>query len=491
MTQPTLNLPAIAEPAIKMHDYQRFLVQELRNAYRDDQYPCLVLPTGGGKTVISAGLARSSQNRERRVWFICHRDFLVSQTSATFKAMGVEHGILAAGYPEGMMPTMVVSIDTLRSRLHKIGVRPDVMVWDECHHLAAATWTKVWEWAGSECFHMGLTATPCRLDGRGLAPSAPGKPGFTRMILGPSTGELMAMKNLSAYRAFAPTTFSAQGIGKTAGDYNKRQLKKAINEQVIVGDIIEHYERLALGKRMIYFCVSVEYSQRLAAAFTAKGYPARHLDARDNTATRMQAARDFATGKLAVLTNVGLFGEGYDLAAQAGMPVTVEGVGLVRPTMSESLAIQMMGRCLRAKSYPGIIIDHAGVINAHGLPDTDRDWTLQGRGKEKRPATVKVCPSCLATVRISCSECENCGHSFAKAPTGGRPDPVHKPGQLVEVDAKTFNERRRSWSAVVGSCKTYADFRKAGEYLGYKPGWAHYAWREFQQHGFVRRRGNL
>ena len=129
-----------------------------------------------------------------------------------------------------------------------------MMVWDECHHVAAASWTRVWEWAGAECFHMGLTATPTRLDGRGLAPAKDGAPGFTRLILGPSTGELMEMKFLSKYRAFAPTSFNAQGIGKTAGDFNKRQLKKAVNEQVIVGDIIEHYERLAPGKRMIYFC---------------------------------------------------------------------------------------------------------------------------------------------------------------------------------------------------------------------------------------------
>ena len=173
------------------------------------------------------------------------------------------------------------------------------------------------------------------------------------------------------------------------------------------------------------------------------------------------------------------------------MPVTVEGVGLVRPTASEALAIQQMGRCLRAKSYPGIIIDHAGVIGSHGLPDTDRDWTLQGRGKEKRPSQVKVCPSCLATVKITGSSCDNCGHQFTKAPTGGRGEPEHRPGQLVEIDPAEFNRRRRSWSTVVGVCKTYADFRKAGEYLGYKAGWAHYAWREFQQHGFVRRRGNL
>ena len=291
------NLPAVI-PAITPHPYQRRLVEELKAAYRDDALPCLVLATGGGKTVIAAMLAFSSQAKNRKVWFVCHRDFLVSQTSKTFEALGVPHGILAAGYPEGMMPTMVVSIDTLRSRLHRIEERPDVMVWDECHHVAAASWTRVWEWAGAECFHMGLTATPTRLDGRGLAPAKDGAPGFTRLILGPSTGDLMDMKFLSQL-----PRLRAHELQRPGHRQDRRGLQQASSSrrrstsQVIVGDIVEHYERLAPGKRMIYFCVSVEYSMRLAAAFTAAGYPAKHLDARDNTATRTRGRARLRPGQ--------------------------------------------------------------------------------------------------------------------------------------------------------------------------------------------------
>jgi DNA repair protein RadD len=484
--------PGLRPAKIKMHPYQELLVRQLRQAYRDEAFPCLVLATGGGKTVISAGLARSSQDKARRVWFVCHKDFLVSQTSATFDLMGVEHGVLAAAFPfSGWAKTMVVSIDTLRSRMRKIPLdeRPDVLVWDECHHSPSASWRAVWEWAGPDCFHMGLTATPIRLDGRGLAPVEEGGPGFTRMICGPTTADLMEMGFLSRYRAFAPSRIDLSKVGKQMGEFNKKQLTKAVISQVVVGDIIGHYKRLAENTRAIYFCVSVAYSQELAKAFSAAGYPARHLDARDNAETRSSAARAFARGELRVLTNVGLFTEGYDLAAQAGMPVTVETVGLVRPTMSESLAIQQMGRCLRAKDYPGIIIDHADVIEMHGLPDTDRDWSLQGRTKKPGSKTsVKMCPKCFAMVRASLRVCD-CGYDFGAVSKVRELD--FQEGELVEIDQKTFNERRRSWRQTIDACKTYGDFVKAGRYLGYKSGWAHHAWREFKEHGHVSRRSPL
>ena len=95
-----------------------------------------------------------------------------------------------------MAPTMICSVDTVRARLGKIAHRPDLIIWDECHHIKAEGWERIREWAGDRCKHIGLTATPQRLDGKGLNPP------FTAMTLGPSTAELMAMGMLSRYRAF-------------------------------------------------------------------------------------------------------------------------------------------------------------------------------------------------------------------------------------------------------------------------------------------------
>jgi DNA repair protein RadD len=483
-----MQLPA---PRINLRPYQKRLIDELRQAYRDEMNACLVLPTGGGKTVISAGLAQSSQDRNRKVWFAVHKDFLLSQTAGTFRDMGVGHGYIAAGQPNGLHPTMVCMIPTLHARMHKIVERPDVILWDEAHHTASKSWREVWEWAGPDCFHLGLTATPERLDGRGLRPEFPGAPGFERLILGPTTAELMSYGNLCRYRAFAPSHPDLTGVGTVAGEYNQKHLKKAVRKSVITGDVVKHYQQIAPGKRGIYFCVGVQYSQELAAEFNAAGIPAEHMDGRHSLEERVAAARRFALGETKILTNCALFSEGYDLAAQAGMDVTVEVCGLVRPTLSMALHIQQMGRALRPKPFPAMIIDHAGNIAAHGLPDTDRDWTLSGRRK-RAPAdasAVKTCPACFAVLPTSASVC-HCGHVFT-VDSKGHNAIEHVAGTLGEIDTAEYNRRKRSWSTIVGQCKSLEDFQKAGKYLGYQRGWAWHAFKEFCAQGYVSRRGRF
>ena len=189
-----------------------------------------------------------------------------------------------------------------------------------------------------------------------------------------------------------------------------------------------------------------------------------------------------------VLTNCALLGEGYDLAAQAGMPVTVEAVGLVRPTQSMALHLQQMGRALRPKADPAIILDHAGNIDRHGLPDTPRTWSLEGRRKKvKEPAKVKTCPHCLAANPVHVKACMECGHPFVPKARNG---PDHVEGELQEV---TLNGFRRSVTGfqrmeMIRACKSYSDFVKVGHSLGYKPGWAWHRWREYQgrMHGRTR-----
>ena len=482
-----MHLPA---QRITLRPYQSKLIDELRQAYREEQNPCLVLPTGGGKTIIAAGLAQSSQDRNRKVWFACHKDFLLEQTALAFSDMGVPHGFLAAGRPNGMVPTMIVSIPTLHRRLHKITERPDVICWDECHHLASKTWKQIWEWAGPDCFHIGLTATPQRLDGRGLRPDFPGAPGFERLILGPTTAELMEWGNLCQYKAFAPSHPDLRNVGTVAGEYNQRELKTAVRKSVITGDVVEHYRRIAPGKRAIYFCVGVSYSKDLAADFNRAGFVAEHIDGNHTLEQRMAAAKRFARGETTILTNCALFSEGYDLSAQAGMDVTVECVGLVRPTKSMSLHIQQMGRGMRPKENPALIIDHSGNIASHGLPDTDRDWSLVGRQKlPANPSTVKTCPKCFSVLPKSASACP-CGYVFT-VDSPGKDALAHVEGTLNQIDTAEYNERKRTWSQIVGACTTLSDFQKAAKILRYKPGWAFMAYKEFLRQGYVSRRGRF
>jgi DNA repair protein RadD len=461
---------------ITLRPYQTKLYTELQDQVRMRHRSILaVMPTGAGKTVVAAALAHNATAKGRKAWFLCHRDFLLEQTSLTFQQFDLGHGFIAAGRPDGFTDCMVVSVNTLRSRLHKITERPDLVVWDEAHHSRAESWQRVWQWLGDRVVHIGLTATPERLDGRGLG-VVPGQPGgFTAMVQGPTTRELIEMERLSKYRCYAPGKLDMTGVRVVAGEYNRHQLAEVVEKNVIKGDIVGHYQTRAAGLRAVYFCPSIAYSKRLAQAFNAAGIPARHLDGDSTLEERVAAARAVARGELQVLTNVDLFGEGYDLSAQAGQDVTIECCGLVRPTMSMALHLQQMGRALRPKDQPAVILDHVGNCARHGLPDDDRFWELSSqKRKPARKSLVRTCEHCLGVSPITAVVCECCGEPFEKRQ---RSELEHQGGELVEIDAEA--RRRKLWKEVEAA-DTLPKLIELAKRRGYKPGWAYHLWKARQ-----------
>jgi len=286
---------------------------------------------------------------------------------------------------------------------------------------------------------------------------------------------------LSRYRAFAPSTPALGDVKTRGGDYAVEQIEEEMDKPTLVGDMVGHYVRHAHGKRAIYFCVSVAHSKHVAEAFRAAGVPAVHLDGTTPTHERKAAALAMAEGRLSVLTNVALFGEGYDLAAQAGRDVTVEVVGLARPTKSLALYMQQVGRALRRKPEAAIILDHAGNIEAHGLPDDERTWTLEGRkkGDQKAEIAVTVCRACFATYRAVMKACPECGAVKPAAEAAPKALTVGD-GELVEVDPA---ELRRSRQKQEHSCRTVDELVALGRERGYaKPeAWGAKLWTIRQQ----------
>jgi DNA repair protein RadD len=389
-----------------LRDYQEEMIVETRALLRKHRCVLMQLPTGGGKTAMASFMTGSARAKGLRAWFLCHRDFLLQQTSLTYDEFNIPHGFIAAGHPFNTDNRIqIASVQTLARRLGKL-TPPDLIIWDECHHIAAASWEAIFRWA-PRTKHVGLTATPIRLDGRGLDAH------FEAMVHGPSVAYLIEQGYLSDYRAFAPSKPDLTKVKTVAGDYNKGQLGDALDRSQIIGNMVHHYQDKAAGLRGIYFCVSVEHSQHVAASFNAAGIRALHLDASSSFIERINAARAFARGELQLLTNVDLFGEGYDLAAQAGMKVTIDCVGLARPTQSLGLHLQQIGRVQRPKDYKAVILDHAGNIAKHGLPDEDREWTLQGTPKRKGGdggPPVRECKMCFAAYPASKLACPECGH---------------------------------------------------------------------------------
>jgi len=407
---------------MQLRPYQNDNVEEIRANFRAGVKSVLwQLPTGGGKTAGATFMASGAASRGMTVWFLCHRRELAAQSSETFKEFNLAHGLIAPGhtyFPNARV--QVVMVDTVRRRMDRVRL-PDLAIWDECHHLGADTWRALFD-GMKETRHVGLSATPWRLNGGGLGDF------FPVMVRGPSPSWLIQNGYLSTYRLFGtenePDTSRLHHVG---GDFNKKEVIELMDRPQVVGDSIDHYKKHAMGRCALLFDVSVESSEKQAEAFRAEGIPAMHVDAKTPDAERRRAIRDLGTGDLRVLTNVDLFGEG----------VSVNNVSCIiqkRPTESLSLHLQQIGRGLRM--YPGktdcIILDHAGNWRRHGLPDDDREWTLEGQDKKKskQAFSVRQCDRCYCAFPSGQRQCPECGWS---APVTARTiDSVD--GELKEVD---------------------------------------------------------
>jgi len=472
-----------APQPIELRPFQDKMVQETRAALRSHNAVLLQLPTGGGKTVVSSFMMGSAVRKGGRAWFICHRDFLVDQTSLTLERVGVDHAFIAAGRRwNPYANAQICGIDTLKGKLDRIPPEayPTVAFVDEGHHACSPTWARVIRWLLERgCKIVALSATPKRLDRKGLDEL------FGAMIQGPSLAWLIENKYLSQYHAFAPSMPDLDSISSRAGDYKTEELEEEMDKDALVGDMVAHYRRIADGKRAVYFCVSIKHSQHVAAAFRSVGISAVHLDGSSPSDERRSAARGMAIGEIDVICNVNLFGEGYDLAAQAGMDVTIECVGMARPTKSLAMYMQQVGRALRPKDTPAIILDHAGNIITHGLPDDDREWTLAAEGPKKRkglsaaPDPIKVCPNCFATAAANSRVCTFCGEAF---PVRGDKMPNETDDELQPVDKVALRAARAQQEH---ACKSLDDLVAVGRARGYsKPeAWAAHMWTARQRSG--------
>lgn len=387
---------------IVLRPYQTKMIDEARQAYRAGNRAVLFqLPTGGGKTVTASTVVHGASQKGNVTWWLTHRRELVGQASQTFHNLGIPHGTVQQGWVSNQHANVQVgSIQTMVRRLAELP-KPDLMVFDETHHIGAAQWSEIYE-RFPEARVLGLTATPWRLDGVGLGRW------FTHMVNGPTVSELIENGSLSRYRLFAPATPDLSGVGTTAGDYQRGALAKAMDKPAIVGDAIGHYKRLCPGKRAVAFAAGVQNSINIAAQFNEAGIPAEHVDGSMRAEDRDAAVDRFRRGETLILCNADLFGEGFDVPA-------IEAAILLRPTKSLSLHLQQVGRALRpceGKSE-AIILDHAGNSLTHGLPDDEREWDLADREKrrkaDKAEVAIRQCRECFFVYRPS-RECPSCGH---------------------------------------------------------------------------------
>lgn len=447
-----------------LRPYQLDLIERTRQAMRQGAKRVLIQSsTGSGKTVLIAQMLATAAQRGKRAWFCVHRKELLDQSVETFiESADIHTGIVAAGYSNTpLAPVQVCSVPSLAKRASTLHC-PNLIVWDECHHLASRSWSDIAQ-QFPDAIHIGLTATPQRLDGKGLGAY------FDVLIQGPTTAELIAQDWLSPYRLFNPPLtrpFSLEDVPRVAGDYNRKILGSTMDASSVVGDALSHYRAHCPDARALVFAWSIEASERIAAQFVSAGIPAQHVDGETPKAARSAAMKGFRDGQIRVLTNVELFGEGLDVPA-------VDAVFLLRPTQSLGLYLQQVGRGLRrspGKSHVKIF-DHANHWERHGLPDDARVWSLTGAQKKSRDDKaigVKRCASCFGVTRPSARVCPYCGVAFVRAPRDiEQVDGVLQEAALDELRA--LREKRREFYS---TCHTLTDWQALAKRLGYRSGWA-------------------
>jgi len=448
---------------MELRGYQQRAIDDLRDAYRSGaRAPLLVLPTGGGKTIIFSTIAASAAAKGNRVLILVHRRELIHQASSKLSWIGLYHGIIAAGVPATDAPVQVASVQTLARRLARMDWQPGLIIIDEAHHATAGQWARILDhWPNA--YRLGVTATPCRLSGEGL------RSVFDRMVLGPSVADLIFTGFLSPARIYAPPVVAdLAGVRSRGGDYANDQAAAAMDRPTVTGDAISHYQRLAAGQQAIAFCCNVKHAVSVCDAFKTAGILAQLLlgDTRD----REQVVADFAAHRIRVLVTVDVVSEGFDVPA-ASCAI------LLRPTQSLGLYLQQVGRVLRPS--PGkdaaVILDHVGNVNRHGFPDDPRDWSLDDRMKRTRgtPApSVRTCEQCFAAFKPA-PICPVCGHQCTPIKSrvirqlAGELQELKRTANVIEF------EERHARRTEVGRARTLADLLMVAKNRGYSPGWAY------------------
>ena len=451
----------------KLRPYQIDIVEKLRHSYRTGHHaPLLQAPTGSGKTVIFAYITEAAAKLGNSVLILVHRQELLNQTSRALFDIGVPHGLIAPGRTSSHEQVQVASVQTLVRRLGKYP-KQSLIVIDECAHAVASSWVKILNYY-SDSRLLGVTATPARLDNRGLGVHVGGF--FDDLVNGPTPKELIQAGYLSRPVVYAPQSgLDMTGIHKRFGDYVTSEMSDIMDKPKITGCAVTQYNKICPGVPAIAFCASVKHAEHTAEQFNAAGISSKSIDGTMSDAERLDCITGLASGKYKVLTSCEIVSEGTDI------PVVTAAI-MLRPTASTSLYLQQAGRCLRphpskTESY---IIDHVGNVFRHGLPDDDREWSLDGgcetAKKESENNPYIQCESCYFVFIKTEKRCPTCGW---ERPVQSR-EIEQVDGDLVKLQEEEKRRFRINKRREVGQAQSLEALQLIEKQRGYKSGWAYY-----------------
>lgn len=456
-----------------LRDYQDNALINMRDVFRNGKKKVLLVsPTGSGKTVIASAMIKQAIDKGKKCLFVAHRRELVMQCSNKLHEFDVPHSVLMAGKSGGWSRCTVASVQTFNARKdNEYFMKPDadLIILDEAHRSVSKSFRDlVAEYP--DAYVVGLTATPCRSDGKGLASM------YEELVECGSIRNLTDRGFLVPTRIVAPTMPDLDGLRVQAGDYEKRGLDKRMNQPKLVGDLVTHWLKYAEGRPTVVFCTSIAHSRYVAQIFRRNGIPAGHVDGEIPEIEREEVLNDLHTGKIKVLANCQVLTEGWD-------EPKVSCVILARPTKSYALYLQMVGRALRPfeGKVDTLVIDHSGCVYEHGFPEDTPNWILtdgkvfdpkkaEPKPIEKQPFTCIKCHHVYTPFK-GAIECPSCGF----APTAQSKMILIKQGRLVEL-----NKDAEEQAKVTAQQKLdfYAQLLHIKNQKGYKDGWCAWTFKE-------------
>jgi superfamily II DNA or RNA helicase len=413
------------------------------------------LPTGAGKTIIFSEMAKAAKLKGGTVWIVVPRNELLMQSSESLEKIGVAHGRIAAGVNESLAYHVhCVSKDTLIRRYDKIKRKPDFIIVDEAH-LALDRYIEIADMF-SESKILGVTATPERLDGRGLSEL------YDTLVMGPSFGELIEHGYLTTVKYYSPPIDGIGDLHRRGTEYAPDELEDLLLRRKVYGRAIDHYRRHANGKPCLVFCRTVKAASETAQRFCDAGYKFENIDGTMSYKQRQGLISALRDGKIQGLTSCELVTYGLDVPR-------VECVIMLRPTLSRTLYMQMIGRGLRPYENKSecVVLDHVCNLQTHGHPFAEHDWQFYGtekRGKKKVDpgVTLRLCPE-IDFLYCEKRSCDGCPHNT----TGRKSRKIEEiEGQLREVENpvklanRPFTERRQYIDRINGLVDDYRNSDK-------------------------------
>ena len=362
---------------IKLYDYQEDMKERIEGELRLHRSVMAQMPTGTGKTYLLTAVIDSfvSNNPMEKVWIVAHRRELVSQIDETVRKF---HSYSASNTSSLLSSVKAMSIQWLMRHYDEIEEEPGMIVIDEAHHALAKTYKEMWERFPKAKF-LGLTATPCRLNGKGFTDL------FDILVQSWSVPEFISKGRLATYdfvsiKSDGVTQQLIDSLQKRGadGDYQNKEMDMLLNKKPSIERLYQSLEEFGKDRKGIVYTINISHAQKITKLYQEHGVKAIAIDSKTPATERQQDIEAFKKGDIQVLVNVDIFSEGFDCP-------DVEFVQLARPTLSLAKYLQMVGRGLRVVKGKknSVIIDNVGLYRVFGLPSQAWNWNVMFEGKLK------------------------------------------------------------------------------------------------------------